>query len=265
MSPHTKKLALIAAVMVVALGAFFAVLHNSRKDAEKYVDQSGEPVSVTPVVAEEVEDLPELTEREIEFGTTKIKVPAPDGYCFINPEYNFDKTVLDVVENMQKGYGNKLHLAFANCEQIKAVRKTHDLNTYIDTGMIVTPVPLLDKEVPAQGFVNVMGQQLKKLNPVGLEDRVNTVVKDNLSKNAAVKSGQPVIYDESPENLSFLMTHQLKDDAGNMTMALTEFDTVTAVKNRPMVVIFTYKDLQDHTAQQDFTKTYLAKLRAANP
>ena len=92
---------------------------------------------------------------------------------------------------MQTSYGNHLWLAYANCEQLKAVRVSHDMNAYIATGMLVTPLTLLEEKTSAQEFTGHLRQQIQALDPVAFETLVNGAAQKNMSKDIEIKSGQP--------------------------------------------------------------------------
>ena len=81
--------------------------------------------------------------------------------------------------------------------------------------------------------------------------------------DTAARSGQPLIFRDTLTDLIFMLRHELNDPSTG-PFTITEFDVATSIKDRPMVAIFTYKDLADPTAQKAFSETYLATLIAAN-
>ena len=201
----------------------------------------------------------------ISFNGEDITVPAPPGYCFVDTSQEIDRLIVDVMQKMQTTYGNHLWLAFADCRQLEAVRISKNLNAYVDTGMVVTPLPFLTLKSSAEIFTSTMRGHLKALNPVNVEKFVNKAARNNMSFHAQIKTGQPLVYGDDSDSLLFLMRHDMSDPSGALNMELTEFDVVTAIKNRPLVILFTKKNLTDLSPDQELTKAYLSNLRSANP
>jgi hypothetical protein len=254
MASQTQKILLIIAGMAIAFGIFLAVIEVGQKivtGGDSLLDQP-HGVEISKGVA------------RINFNGTIISFPAPDQYCFLDNDLPVDKAALTAMTNMQRTYSNHLWLVVANCEQLKDVREKNDLSTYIDTGMIVTPASALNIEAPADRFVESATETIKKLNPVEFETLLNKNLKENLSETLQVKSGQPVIYGSNSSALFFSITHDMSTDIDDESFKLTEFDVITTIKDRPVMLIFTYKNLEDMSERQKFTESYLETVRLAN-
>jgi hypothetical protein len=216
-----------------------------------------------PRVDKEAADLKET--RIIAHNGENIMIPAPPGYCFLDEKQEMDRIVLDVMRKMQADYGNHLWLAYAECGQLETVRASQDMNAYMNSGMVVTPLPLLELEMPASVVTSTLRERIKTLNPATVEDLINKAAHKNLSPLANIKTGQPLIYEDNGDSLLFLINHEMKNAAGEPNARLTEFDIATSIKNRPLVAIFIDRNLTDPGPKQEFTKAYLTDLRSANP
>jgi hypothetical protein len=194
-----------------------------------------------------------------------ILIPAPPGYCFMDAEQDVDRVIIDVMQKMQAAYGNHLWLAFANCKQLEAVRASKNLDAYMDSGMLVTPLPLMTVKMSAELMTSTMPKRLEALNPASVEKFINKAAQTNLSPLAHIEVGQPLIYEDNKDSLLFLMTHKMSHTDDEAKARLTEFDIVTAIKDRPLVTIFMFRNLKNPVPKQEFTRAYLSDLRAANP
>lgn len=222
--PQLKKFILIALAIAATIAAFTAVLtfNESRKEGD-------------PIYAVSIGEKKSL----INFGGDIITVPAPEGYCFLNHEQPFDKMALGIVGDMQKNFQNHLWLVFADCNGLAVVRKANDLNAYIDTGMIVTPLANINDKMKADVFIEKMKAQLQHID----------------------KPARPELEDSDASAAHFRLTYPI--DGGNTGSAhtLSEVYTVTSVKDRPLVLIFNNKNL-DKASNPG--KTYLPLLQGAN-
>lgn len=255
-----KQLLIVAGIVIAIMVGCFALLasgtgsHNSIADLYQKTDETGEDYERVTF---------DGNTATVWMADAELTIPAPTGYCFTDPHQKVDRELLNIMHGMQTDYGNHLWLAFVNCQQLDAVRASKDFSTYIDTGMLVTPVPYLDKKSENSGFVTAMRERLKTLNPVALETLINSATQHNISAEAKINVGQPVILRDQPTDLIFLLQHELSDPQTPM-IKLTEFDIVTELKDYPMVTVLTYKDLTDPMPRQAFMESYLAQLQAAN-
>lgn len=253
MDDQTKKILLIITAMAIGLGIFTAGIELGKKaiSNDELLEQ---PLGVA--ISDNV--------ARINHGGVIITLPAPEQYCFLDKDQPVDNAAITAMTQMQRTYSNHLWLVVANCAELKDVREKNDLSTYIDTGMLVTPMLGLNTEVKGEEFVAAAAENIRKLDPVQLENLVNKNVKENLSPTGQSKPGQPLIYGDDKDALLFSITHDMSDAADNTAFKLTEFDVITAIKERPLVMIFTYKDLKDLTQRQNFTRQYLEEVKKAN-
>ncbi len=252
-----KQLLIAAGIVVAVMVVCMIVLMTDKK-----------PPAIPETASIETPLLdPRVTIHEqfatIAFADESVVIPAPPGYCFADQTQEIDRALIKVIADMQTSYGNHLWLAYANCEQLKAVRVSRDMNAYIATGMLVTPLTLLEEKTSAQVFTGHLRQQIQALDPVAFETLVNGAAQKNMSKDIEIKSGQPLIFRDTLTDLIFMLRHELTDPSTG-PFTITEFDVVTSIKDRPLVAIFTYKDLTDPTEQKAFSEAYLAELIAAN-
>lgn len=250
MDPQTKKFLLIIVGMGIAFAIFQGAITGGQyllKERDTLLDQ---PLGV------EITD----TQARINFNGKILTFPAPEKYCFLDKENLVDQITLTTMNNIQKTYKNHLWAAFANCDQLKAVRETNNMSTYIDTGMIVTPITLLETEVTAENYLHLAKNNIQHLDPVRMETAINQTMQDNLPSLNATASGRPVIYKDDDKALMFMITHDMTEGQENTAFKLTEFDVLTTLENRAVSFVFTYKDLKDPAFRQDFTKTYITSL-----
>lgn len=254
MDDKTRKLILIIAVIAIGVGILAGVTKLGQKTVLTDEELLAQPlgVAITDNVA------------RINHNGVILTFPAPDQYCFLDQSIAADNAAHAAMTNIQRAYSNHLWLVFANCEELKVIREKNDLSTYIDTGMIVTPLAGMNIEMPAETIVEAATENLKKLNPLTLEDMMNKNIKQNIPEMGAAKTGQPIVYGSDKKALFFSITHDMSGSAEAPAFKMTEFDVITTVKERPVMMIFTYKDLDDLTSRQAFTQSYVDQVRQAN-
>lgn len=252
-----KQLLIGAGVLVAIMAICIGVMLTDKKTPAPF--ESATPQ--TPLMDSRVTLLEQVA--TISFDDDSVVIPVPTGYCFADPKYAADRQLIKVIADMQVSYGNHFWLAYARCDQLKAVRVSNDPNAYIETGMLVTPLTFHDKKTSSKDFTSHLRQQLRSLDPVAFDSLVNDAAQENMSANIKIKSGQPAVFRDTINDLIFMLRHEL-DDPSTGPFTITEFDIVAAVRDRPLVAIFTYRNLTDPAAPKAFAEGYLTQLRTAN-
>lgn len=230
LSAPMKKLLVILIVMVMSYVAFATIIESAKNGIR--TGSLGSLVNSAEVTADMA---------KLDFEGTVVRVPAPEGYCFLEKDRQIDRIALDLVGKAQSGYQNHLWAVFVACADLEKMRQTQDLNVTSRTGLIVTPLSFLDSPIRAEAFAATVARQIEDHGPEDVDG----------------KPEKPLIYHNRDGAVMFRMRH------ADPTKT-TEFEIMTAIRDRPLVVIFKTSDLKDSREMEAATKSYLERLRAAN-
>lgn len=246
-----RRILIIGLVMAASYIAFATIIEGAKKDAS-----SGDTLSEINSATISAH------QAKLNFAGAVITLPAPAGYCFLEQAQEVDAIALGLVEQAQKRYGNHLWTVFVRCDDLETMRRTKNLNAYTNTGVIVTPEQFVKTPVKAEVFAEETAKQVALYGSEEVKTAVNDARRSANKPEELIKSTQPEIYHNKDGAMMFTLEHTMPTTSGDIIT--TEFDIMTAIKDRAIVVIFKAGKLDDTAEMKQATKDYLAALRAAN-
>lgn len=251
LSAPARRVIIIGLVMAVSYIAFATIIEGAKKDAS-----SGDTLSMINDATIKAE------EAKLNYAGAVITLPAPKGYCFLEKDQEVDAIALKLVDQAQKRYGNHLWAVFVRCDDLQKMRSTKNLNAYTNTGLIVTPEQFINTPVKAETFASETAKQISLYDSEQVKAAVNDARRSAPKPEALVESTQPEIYYNEKGAMMFTLTHTMP--TSDKPIITTEFEIMTAIKDRALVAIFKAGKLDDTSAMKQVTKDYLDDLRDAN-
>ncbi len=251
LSAPARRLIIIGIVMAISYIAFATIIEGAKKDAA-----SGDTLSVinsATITAHEA---------KLNYAGAVVTLPAPEGYCFLEQEQEVDALALKLVKQAQDRYDNHLWTVFVRCDDLQEMRSTKNLNAYTNTGLIVTPRQFVNTPVKAKSFAEETAKQISMFDTEQVKAAVNDARSSSTKQSALIQSTQPEIYHKEDGAMMFTLTHTMPTDKD--PIITTEFEIMTAIKDRALVVIFKAGKLDSNDEMKAATQTYLKELRAAN-
>ncbi len=251
LSAPAKRVIIIGLVMAASYLAFATIIEGAKKDAASG-DTFSEINSATVTAVE----------AKLNYAGAVITVPVPEGYCFLEKEQPVDASALALVKQAQDLYGNHLWAVFALCDDLDKMRSTKNLNAYTNTGVIITPADFLKTPVKAEVFAAETAKQISMYDSERVKAAVNKARRSATKQDDRIEATQPEIYYNEDGAMMFTLVHTMPTTTE--PIVTTEFEIMTAIKDRALVVIFKAGKLDDTNAMKAATKDYLADLRSAN-
>ncbi len=251
LSAPARRVIIIGLVMAVSYIAFATIIEGAKKDAA-----SGDTLSIINDAKVEPE------EAKLNYAGAVITLPAPKGYCFLEKDQEVDAIALKLVEQAQQRYDNHLWAVFVRCDDLQKMRSTKNLNAYTNTGLVVTPKQFINTPVKAEVFASETAKQISLYDSAQVKAAVNDARQSSSKPESLIQSTQPEIYYNEKGAMMFTLTHTMPTES--KPIITTEFEIMTAIKDRALVAIFKAGKLEDTAEMKQVTKDYLNDLRAAN-